>query len=161
MTDSQQAAEARTSGVNGWIVVLLISVSATVGHAFGRFSYGVLLPAVRDDLAISNTLAGLIGGANVGAYLVATLLVSWLAGRYRLLGIMRVGMVLAVVGLCGASFSSSAMMLGLSLFIPGIGGALLWIPAPVIAADAIPASKRPLAVGLMGSGIGFGMKVSI
>ena len=157
MTDSQQAAEARTSGVNGWIVVLLISVSATVGHAFGRFSYGVLLPAVRDDLAISNTLAGVIGGANVGAYLVATLLVSWLAGRYRLLGIMRVGMVLAVVGLCGASFSSSAMMLGLSLLITGIGGALLWIPAPVIAADAIPANRRPLAVGLMGSGIGFGI----
>ena len=70
---------------------------------------------------------------------------------------MRVGMVLAVVGLCGASFSSSAMMLGLSLLITGIGGALLWIPAPVIAADAIPANRRPLAVGLMGSGIGFGI----
>ena len=70
---------------------------------------------------------------------------------------MRVGMVLAVIGLCCASFSSSAMMLGLSLFITGIGGALLWIPAPVIAADAIPVSKRPLAVGLMGSGIGFGI----
>ena len=66
-------------------------------------------------------------------------------------------MVLAVVGLCGANFSSSAEMLGLSLCITGVGGALLWIPAPVIAADAIPANKRPLAVGLMGSGIGFGI----
>ena len=45
-------------------------------------------------------------------------------------------------------------MLGLSLCITGVGGALLWIPAPVIAADAIPANKRPLG-GLMGSGIGF------
>ena len=81
MTDSQQAADARTSGVNGWVIVLLISVSATVGHAFGRFSYGVLLPAVRDDLAISHARAGVIGGAHVGAYVVATLLLSWLAGR--------------------------------------------------------------------------------
>ena len=157
MTDPQRLADNKPRRVNGWIVVLLICVSASVGHAFGRFSYGVLLPAVRDDLGISNTLAGFIGGANVGAYLVGTLCVSWLAGRYRLLGIMRVGMVLAVVGLCGASFSTSAQMLGLSLCITGVGGALLWIPAPVIAADAIPANKRPLAVGLMGSGIGFGI----
>ena len=157
MTDPQRLADTKPFRVNGWIVVLLICVSASVGHAFGRFSYGVLLPAVRDDLGISNTLAGFIGGANVGAYLIGTLCVSWLAGRYRLLGIMRVGMVLAVVGLCGASFSTSAEMLGLSLCITGVGGALLWIPAPVIAADAIPANKRPLAVGLMGSGIGFGI----
>lgn len=157
MTEPQWVAHTKSFKVNGWIVVSLICVSASVGHAFGRFSYGALLPAVRDDLGISNTLAGFIGGANVGAYLVGTLFVSWLAGRYRLLGIMRVGMVLAVVGLCGASFSSSAEMLGLSLCITGVGGALLWIPAPVIAADAIPANKRPLAVGLMGSGIGFGI----
>ena len=157
MTEPQRLAHTKSFKVNGWIVVSLICVSASVGHAFGRFSYGALLPAVRDDLGISNTLAGFIGGANVGAYLVGTLCVSWLAGRYRLLGIMRVGMVLAVVGLCGASFSSSVEMLGLSLCITGVGGALLWIPAPVIAADAIPANKRPLAVGLMGSGIGFGI----
>ena len=157
MTEPQRLAQTKSFRVNGWIVVSLICLSASVGHAFGRFSYGALLPAVRDDLGISNTLAGFIGGANVGAYLVGTLCVSWLAGRYRLLGIMRVGMVLAVVGLCGASFSSSAEMLGLSLCITGVGGALLWIPAPVIAADAIPANKRPLAVGLMGSGIGFGI----
>ena len=157
MTEPQWVTHTKSFKVNGWIVVSLICVSASVGHAFGRFSYGALLPAVRDDLGISNTLAGFIGGANVGAYLVGTLCVSWLAGRYRLLGIMRVGMVLAVVGLCGASFSSSAEMLGLSLCITGVGGALLWIPAPVIAADAIPANKRPLAVGLMGSGIGFGI----
>jgi len=34
---------------------------------------------------------------------------------------------------------------------------LLWIPAPVVAADAIPSHRRPLAVGLMGSGIGLGV----
>ena len=58
--------------------MLLMAVSAAVGQSFGRFSYGVLLPAVRDDMNISNTLAGFIGGANVGAYLVGTLLVSGL-----------------------------------------------------------------------------------
>lgn len=142
---------------SGWIVVLLMAVSAAVGQAFGRFSYGVLLPAVRDDMGISNTLAGLIGGANVGAYLCGTLLVSWIAGRYRLLAIMRLGLLMVVVGLFSAGISSSPAALASALALAGVGGALLWIPAPVVAADAIPSHRRPLAVGLMGSGIGLGV----
>jgi predicted MFS family arabinose efflux permease len=157
MTENDSPAQEERAGISGWVVVALIALSATVGHAFGRFSYGVLLPAVRDDLAISNTLAGFIGGTNVGFYLVGTLLVSWMAGRYRLLGIMRLGLVLAVCGLFAAGFSTSPWTLALALAITGVGGALLWIPAPVIAADAIPSNRRPLAVGLMGSGIGLGV----
>jgi predicted MFS family arabinose efflux permease len=134
-----------------------MAVSAAVGQAFGRFSYGVLLPAVRDDMGISNTLAGIIGGANVGAYLCGTLLVSWIAGRYRLLAIMRLGLLMVVVGLFSAGISSSPAALASALALAGVGGALLWIPAPVVAADAIPSHRRPLAVGLMGSGIGLGV----
>lgn len=137
--------------------MLLMAVSAAVGQAFGRFSYGVLLPAVRDDMGISNTLAGFVGGANVGAYLLGTLLVSWFAGRYRLLAIMRLGLLMVVIGLLGAGISTSAQGLALALALAGVGGALLWIPAPVVAADAIPSRQRPLAVGLMGSGIGLGV----
>jgi predicted MFS family arabinose efflux permease len=142
---------------SGWIVVLLMAVSAAVGQAFGRFSYGVLLPAVRDDMGISNTLAGIIGGANVGAYLCGTLLVSWIAGRYRLLAIMRLGLLMVVVGLFSAGISSSPAALASALGLAGVGGAMLWIPAPVVAADAIPSDQRPLAVGLIGSGIGLGV----
>ena len=157
MTDRESSDRHRRFHINGWVVVILIALTATVGHAFGRFSYGVLLPAVRDDLGISNTLAGFIGGTNVGFYLAGTLLVSWMAGRFRLLGIMRLGLVLAVSGLFAASISTSSWALAAALAITGVGGALLWIPAPVIAADAIPSNRRPLAVGLMGSGIGLGI----
>ena len=130
MTDRESSDRHRRFHINGWVVVILIALTATVGHAFGRFSYGVLLPAVRDDLGISNTLAGFIGGTNVGFYLAGTLLVSWMAGRFRLLGIMRLGLVLAVSGLFAASISTSSWALAAALAITGVGGALLWIPAP-------------------------------
>ena len=157
MNTQRTDSESKSFFRSGWIVVLLMAVSAAVGQAFGRFSYGVLLPAVRDDMGISNTLAGFIGGANVGAYLLGTLLVSWFAGRYRLLAIMRLGLLMVVIGLLGAGISTSAQGLALALALAGVGGALLWIPAPVVAADAIPSRQRPLAVGLMGSGIGLGV----
>jgi predicted MFS family arabinose efflux permease len=144
------------------MTVVLVALSAAVGHAFGRFSYGVLLPAVRDDMGINNTLAGSIGAANVGAYLLGTLLVAWATSRYRLINVMRLGLVLVTSGLLLASLSVGPMMLAMALFVTGVGGAFLWIPSPVIAAGALPSNKRHLAVGWLGSGVGIGiMFVSI
>ena len=141
----------------GWIIVILVALTAAVGQSFGRFSFGILLPAIRDDLGISNTLVGMLGAANVGAYLLGTLAVAWATSRYRLIKVMRLGLVLATLGLLVASVAGYAAMLAFSLFVMGVGGAFLWIPAPVIAADAMPASRRSIAVGLMSSGIGLGV----
>lgn len=141
----------------GWISVVLIAMSAAVGQAFGRFGYGVLLPAVRDDMGISNTLAGLIGAANVSAYLLGTLTVAWATSRFLLLNVLRLGVVFATLGLLIASMASTPLVLAGGLFVAGIGGAFLWIPAPIIAADALPENQRRLAVGLMSSGIGVGV----
>ncbi len=136
---------------------MLIALAVAVAQSFGRFTYGVLLPAIRDDLGITNTQAGFIGAANVGAYLLGTLLVAWAANRYLLLNVMRIGLLMATVGLLLASVASSPLLLAMALFVAGIGGAFLWIPAPVIAADALPPGRRSLAVGLMSSGIGLGV----
>ncbi len=116
-----------------------------------------MLPAVRDDLGITNTQAGFIGAANVGAYLLGTLLVAWATNRYLLLNVMRLGLIMATSGLLLASVASSPLLLAMALFVAGVGGAFLWIPAPVIASDALPPARRPIAVGLMSSGIGLGV----
>ena len=144
----------------GWAVVLLVALAAAVGHAFGRFSYGVLLPAVRDDMGITNALAGSIGAANVSAYLLGTMLVAWATSRYRLVNVMRLGLVLVTIGLLMASLAMGPWSLSAGLFLTGIGGAFLWIPSPVIAADALPTEQRHLAVGWLGSGVGLGIMFS-
>ena len=137
--------------------MLLIALASAVAQSFGRFTYGVLLPAVRDDMGITNTEAGFIGAANVGAYLLGTLLVAWATNRYLLLNVMRLGLIMATSGLILASVANSPLFLAMALFVAGVGGAFLWIPAPVIASDALPPGRRPLAIGLMSSGIGLGV----
>ena len=141
----------------GWTVVLLVALAAAVGHAFGRFSYGILLPAVRDDMGITNAIAGSISAANVSAYLLGTVAVAWATSRYKLISVMRLGLALVTMGLLIASFSKGPWSLAAGLFLTGTGGAFLWIPSPVIAADALPTEKRHLAVGWLGSGVGLGI----
>jgi len=140
--------------------VALVAIGAAVAQAFGRFTYGVLLPAIRDDLGISNTIAGLLGTINVGAYLLGTIVVAAATSRYRLLDVMRVGFLFSTAGLILSALTPGAWVLGIAMFASGLGGALIWIPAPVIAADALAPERRGLAVGLMGSGIGLGIVFS-
>ena len=140
------------------MVISLVMASACVAQAFGRFTWGVVLPNARDDLlGGSNTLAGFFGTLNVTAYLLGTLLMSWAASRATLVGLMRIGLVVSTAGLAMASFAPNAAVLGVALFAMGIGGAVIWIPSPAIAARTLPPQRAGLAVGFVGSGIGLGL----
>ena len=108
-------------------------------------------------MGISNTLAGSISAANVGAYLLGTMIVAWATSHYRLINVMRLGLGLVTLGLLIASLARGPWMLAVGLFLTGMGGAFLWIPSPVIAADALPSDRRHLAVGWLGSGVGLGV----
>ncbi len=136
---------------------MLLATCATVAQAFGRFAYGVLLPAVRDDLGISNTLAGSLGTANVTAYLVGTLAVTVLSARLRLLPVMRMGLVLATLGLAISAIAPSAAVLAIGMVCSGFGGALVWIPTPAVATAAVAPERRNVTIALLSSGIGVGL----
>jgi MFS family permease len=141
-----------------WLVIVLVMASACVAQAFGRFTWAVVLPDARDDLlGGSNTLAGFFGTLNVTAYLLGTLAVSWAASRVTLVGLMRIGLVISTSALGLAAFAPSGPVLAVALFAMGVGGAVIWIPAPAISSRALPPRRAGMAVGLVGSGIGIGI----
>ena len=141
-----------------WLVIALVMAATCVAQAFGRFTWGVVLPSARDDLLDgSNTLAGLLGTLNVTAYLLGTLAVSWAASRVTLVGLVRLGLTISTTALGIASIAPSGPVLGLALFMMGLGGAVIWIPAPAIATRAMPPHRAGTAVGLVGTGIGLGI----
>jgi MFS family permease len=141
-----------------WVVIGLVMASACVAQAFGRFTWGVVLPDARDDvLGGSNTLAGFFGTLNVTAYLLGTLLVSWAASKATLVGLVRMGLTISTAALALAAFTPNAALLGIALFAMGLGGAIIWIPSPAISARSLPPHRAGLAVGLVGSGIGLGL----
>lgn len=146
-----------TTRARGWGVVLLVALGAAVAQAFGRFTYSVLLPAVRDDLGVSNTVAGLLGTANVGAYLAGTLLIVRATATVRLMTIMRIGFALSLTGLALAGLAPNGFVLSLALVVMGLGGACIWIPSPAIAAAAVSPARRGTAVGMIGAGVGTGI----
>lgn len=141
-----------------WLIIGLVMATACVAQAFGRFTWGVVLPGARDDLlGGSNTVAGLFATLNVAAYLAGTFVVSWMASRVTLIGLARIGIVLSTCGLGLASFAPNGVVLAAALLLMGVGGALIWIPLPRVAARTLPPNRAGMAVGLIGSGIGVGV----
>ena len=141
-----------------WLTVAIVMAAACVAQAFGRFTWGVVLPGARDDLLDgSNTLAGFFGTLNVTAYMLGTLAVAWASSRVTLVGLVRIGLTISTAALGLAAFAPSGPVLGLALFAMGLGGATIWIPAPAISARTLPPHRAGMAVGLVGSGIGFGL----
>ena len=141
----------------GLPAVFLMAATAGVAQSFGRFAFGVVLPAVRNDLDLSNTIAGSLATINVGAYLVGTIAVAALAARYRLITIMHIGFIAALAGLILTASAPGVWIVGVAMFASGFGGALMWIPVPVIAAAALAPEKRSMAIGLLGTGMGGGV----
>ena len=140
------------------LVLALVMAAAGVAQAFGRFTYGALLPSVRDDvLGGSNSAAGLLGTVNVTAYLVGTIIVATLSTRLSLTTLIRSGLCLSTAGLLAASTTSSGPLLAFALVAMGLGGAAIWIPSPRIASLVLPPQRRGLAAGLVGMGIGIGI----
>lgn len=146
--------------LTGPAAVILVALTAAVAQSFGRFTFGVLLPAIRDDLSLSNTVAGSLATVNVAAYLIGTLIVASASSRFRLLVVMRAGMLLAVAGLSLAAVSTGPLVLAAGLLLMGLGGALTWIPAPVVAAAALAPERRAFAIGILASGMGVGVVFS-
>ncbi len=143
--------------VRGTFAVLLIALGAASAQSLGRFTFGVLLPAVRADLGVSNTVAGTLATFNVGAYLLGTLAVSAATARYRLLPVLRVGLALSASGMVLAAVSPNVYAVAAAMLLLGLGGAFTWIPSPVVAGDALRSERRSLAIGILGSGMGVGV----
>lgn len=135
----------------------LVMAGACVAQSFGRFTYGVILPAVRDDLLGSNRTAGLLGTVNVAAYLAGALVVATVSSRLSMVQLVRIGMCLSTGGLLVASFAGSVGVLGVGLAAMGLGGAAIWIPSPRLAAALLTPRRRGLGAGLVGMGIGIGI----
>ena len=139
------------------LVVSAVVLGCIVGQSFGRFSFGLLLPAVKKDLDVSYGLAGWLGTMNLGAYAVGAAVTSVVSVRVAAHRILQTGVVLATLGIIILAIAPGTPVLLLGMMFCGIGGAASWVPAPGISAAQFPPHRRGFAMGMTSAGIGIGI----
>ena len=68
------------AGLRLWWIAAGLSLGPAVSNGIARFAYGLLLPAMREDLGWSYAEAGWLNTANAIGYLAGAALSLWLIG---------------------------------------------------------------------------------
>ena len=151
------------AGPNPWLVLTGLSLGVLVTNGFARFAYGLILPAMRDDLGWSYAQAGWLNTANAAGYVigaVATLVALRRIDAGRLFGW---GFAATVLALMATGLLPDLWWQSLWRFTAGLTGALSFATAGALAARLFADDPRRNALGigiLFGSGGGMAIVLS-
>ena len=152
-TEPTEPTDART-GPRPLVVAGLAAAAVAVGHGFGRLTYPFVLPAMVDDLVGSYSRAGVLGMANLLAYLLGVLVVIRLSPRVALTRFITVGLAGVTVGLAVLAIAPGYGVLVLGMALTGGFNAAIWVPASALITSVVSARHRGLAAGALGMGFG-------
>ena len=141
---------------------LALSLGAAVALGLSRFSYGLLLPPMRDDLGWSYLLAGAMNTCNALGYFLGALATPALLRRFGVWRVLMIGSVLASVFMLMSGFVSDTTALFLQRICAGAASALIFIAGGVLAArlGSMHGERAGFIIGLYYGGTGIGIAAS-
>ncbi len=144
----------------GWVVIftgLLVTVGA---HGFGRMSYTLILPAMKDGLQFNYTQLGLLGTGNFIGYLSMAIIGGFLAAYIGTrivitLALVLMGITMLLTGLAETFQFAFAMRL-----LTGLGNGAAFVPAMALGSAWFASDRRGFATGIVSAGIGTGTMIA-
>lgn len=141
------------------IAAFVLPLATVVSHSFGRSGFPLLLPAIKDDLELSNSQAGAAGTGMFLAYFAGVLTVTYFASRLEPVTILRIGLFVGSCGLGILAMATNLALLLLGLALISSGGAGIWITAPTLATKGVAPERRGIVIGLLTASIGLANSV--
>ncbi|WP_169729379.1 YbfB/YjiJ family MFS transporter [Thermoactinospora rubra] len=133
---------------------LALGTASALGLA--RFAYGLLVPAMREDLRWTLAQAGAMSTANGVGYLLGALAAATVARRLGPARAFRCGMALTAVSLAATALTGHYVALLILRAAAGAAGALVFVTGGVIASRlaARAGSGTPITAYFAGTGAG-------
>jgi len=145
-----------------WGMAFALSLGAAISLGMARFSYGLLLPPMREDLAWSYTLAGAMNTANALGYLLGAMALPRMLRRWDAVQLFMAGAVLTSVFMGLSGFFTQAEPLLLQRGLAGLSSAWVFVAGGLLTArlgNLHPPSAGWL-LGLYYGGTGWGIILS-
>jgi len=139
-----------------WLLVLTGIICTLVVVVFARLAYGLLLPAMRQDLGLSYAQAANLGTVTALGYLSLVMLAGIFAGRFGGRLAILLGLLMGALGFLGLSLASDYYMLLALMVLLGFATAFAYTPLISLLGAWYP-EKRGTIIGLANSGVGIGM----
>jgi len=143
-----------------WIIVITGILAFMSAHGFGKMSYTVILPFMKDGLSLTYTQVGLIASGNFIGYLVMSFVGGFLASRFGARNVIFVSLLVTGVGLLLTGLSDSFSFAFTTRLITGFGNGGVPVPTITLPAVWFSVRKRGLAMGMVNMGVGLGLSVA-
>ncbi len=143
-----------------WIIAFTGTLVLLISHGFGRMSYSILLPPMREALGLTYTQVGLIGTGNFIGYLCLAIVGGFLAARFGARKVISVSLVVIGTSLFLTGLSNSFTTAFVMRLITGMGTGGAYIPMMALPAAWFAARKRGLATGINTMGTGIGLSIT-
>jgi len=144
------------------LLAISLSLGSAIALGFARFSYALLLPPMKQDLAWNFAQAGAMNTANALNYLLGALAFSRLSPRLASGTLFVAGCIATalLMALSGAVTGTNALLV--LRVLTGAGSALVFVSGGVLAARLASLSPREagLIIGLYYGGTGWGIVIS-
>ena len=140
-----------------WVIAFTGTLVTILAHGFGRMSYSVILPSMKNGLALSYTQLGSIATGNFIGYLFLAIVGGFLAARFGIRRVVFISLLVIGVSLFLTGFSDSFIFAFFMRLIAGAGNGGSYVPIMAMPAAWFVMKKRGLATGIVSGGIGTGL----
>lgn len=142
-----------------WVIAFTGTLVVLLAHGFGRMSYSVILPSMKEGLSLTYTQVGLIGTGNFIGYLCFAVIGGFIASRFGARRVIFISLIVMGISLFLTGFSGSFVFAFFTRLITGMGNGGAYIPAIALPAAWFVANKRGLATGIATIGTGLGLSI--
>lgn len=144
----------------GWIVIFMGLLTTIGAHGFGRTSYTLILPAMKDGLQFNYTQLGLLGTGNFIGYLTMAIIGGFLAARFGTRIVITLALILMGITMILTGFADSFGYLFAMRLLTGLGNGAAYVPAMALGSTWFAIKKRGFVTGIVSGGIGAGTLIS-
>lgn len=144
----------------GWIVIFMGLLTTIAAHGFGRMSYTIILPAMKDGLQFNYTQLGLLGTGNFIGYLTMAIIGGFLATRFGTRIVITFALVVMGITMILTGLANSFGFIFTMRLLTGLGNGASYVPAMALGSAWFAMKKRGFATGIVSAGIGIGTLIS-
>ncbi|MFJ5535589.1 MFS transporter [Vreelandella titanicae] len=131
-----------------------------VCYGFARFAFGLFLPQIDTDLALTPTLSGFISGGSFLGYCVAIILSAYLTERIGARAVAIGAALVATVGMAGIAMAPSPLLLACAVMLAGSSTGLASPPMAAAVAAAVRPKRQSATNTIINAGTSAGVVLS-
>lgn len=143
-----------------WIILILTTLAVLASLGFGRFSFGAILPFMKDGLQFNYSETGIVASAVFFGYLISAMLSGYFVNRFTHKRVIVFFQFFIAAGMFWSAAAQGFWSALAACFVIGLGAGGAYVPSLGLLAEWFPPEKRGMATGTAMSGSGIGIVIS-